>query len=448
MRNFKISNMKSGSKGRSVILWTFIVSVFVFFSCDDNGFSDLHGLGLMDSDSYIEMIDTFTVNTSTVYLDSIATSGDNYGLVGFVEDTISGSLSAETYFKLEWSSATIEDYEWCDSMILELPLADYYLGDTTSYIDVFVHEVTGDYELPDEGYFFNNHSIAYDPSPVGQISFCPEDADTLLQVKFSEAFAERIFDILQNRDFTENPDLSLQDYLKGLVVRTENSGNLLFGIDFSTKVQMALYASRPSEYGAQRKIEIDYDEDRATDQFNHIEMDFTSSKYPLLKDLKEIPASETQDRCLIIPGGNVYTKVKLPTLGSILEISEVGAVLSAELVFEPELIELQFNDYPKNLLLYEAGKYNYIESVIKNGAGNTAYGSLIQDDYYDEETSYSFDLSNYVITELSDYYIDQERSILISIADTANAQVMNHLYLMGESMKFRQPKLKIYYLHL
>lgn len=435
--------MKSKGWAYRWLIWLNLV--LIAFSCEDGDPDNTIGLSLLDSDTYVEMIDTLQVVTSTVQLDSTISSGDDFGYVGFVNDSISGKVFAETFFKVEWpTSSNIHDDEWVDSMVLEVNYSGFLFGDTAEVIELFVHEVAFTYELPDDGYFYSHNKISYFPDVLGSVEYDPQDSDSIIEIRMTDEFTQRVFEILEERDYTYDETTSFQDYLEGLVITTSKDEDAIIGLDFSSSSGLVLYISEPDEYSSQREISIGYSD--SDEQFYHLEMDFSECPFSMLETSNEFLADESNGLCLIQPAAGIFTKVELPSLENLLMISEYGTVLSAELIIKPEIGMQSHSDFPEGLVLYEGDSDNYPVDVISGSDGYDITSYFTQDVYYNENTYYGFDVSDYIIDELSDNYVDPTRSILISIDNGEDYPTLQNLLLKGGSDPDDKPLLKIHYL--
>ena len=135
-------------------------------------------------------------------------------------------------------------------------------------------------------------------------------------------------------------------------------------------------------------------------------------------------------------------KVRFSGLSNLLS-SERSKVLKAELFIEP--VKGSYTDFslPSTLYCYETTIENKVGDPLKNVQNYDVASVLSLDRLFNEDTGYSIDLSEYVISELSDSNVDPENGILISLRNTDHNASLNRL-LVEESE--RATKLRIYYL--
>ena len=118
----------------------FLCCCVALVSCEDP--NEL-GLGLVDDNIAGKYTDTLTVNVSTVYLDSLATSGTGNMLAGQYTDPHSGTVLANTFFQVGLGSATwtVAADATFDSLTLLLPYSGYSYGDTTQAVTYNIHRL-------------------------------------------------------------------------------------------------------------------------------------------------------------------------------------------------------------------------------------------------------------------------------------------------------------------
>jgi len=178
-------------------------------------------------------------------------------------------------------------------------------------------------------------------------------------------------------------------------------------------------------------------------QFNSIQHDFSNSELNIVKSQKEaIPSLKTSDKAFVQGGTALMTKIKFPYLQDIL-LFEQGLVIKAELIITP--VKSSYNDFslPEDLILYETDKINRLGDVIYNSDGTVHTASFVLDELYNEETSYTFNITNFINNELSDHYFDTEHGLLISLPSSKMLASFERLILEARNPK---PKLKLYYL--
>jgi len=121
-----------------------LIIISCLFGCTESestiGFSEL------DNKIQTVMIDTFTVRTSTVLLDSVSSSGTSKILVGSYTDPVLGKISSSSYFQIAPNPAywLIDKNAVFDSVALLLTPNQYYYGDTTVIQELIIQQLSQD----------------------------------------------------------------------------------------------------------------------------------------------------------------------------------------------------------------------------------------------------------------------------------------------------------------
>ena len=117
------------------------------------------------------LIDTATVEVSTINFDSLVTSGQSRILLGNYDDPIFGKVNSDSYFQLSSSGYNLQttstDTEGAnyvfDSIRMFLVPDKYYYGDTTKVQSISIHrllqKIKSDSE--DDTNFYNNSKFNY-----------------------------------------------------------------------------------------------------------------------------------------------------------------------------------------------------------------------------------------------------------------------------------------------
>lgn len=98
----------------------------------------------------VVLIDTVTVDMSTINFDSLVTSSQNRILVGSYDDAVFGKVKSDSYFQLTSETYTLNsggsDTETTnyvfDSIAMILKYDNYYYGDTTTVQTFDIHRLT------------------------------------------------------------------------------------------------------------------------------------------------------------------------------------------------------------------------------------------------------------------------------------------------------------------
>jgi hypothetical protein len=179
-------------------------------------------------------------------------------------------------------------------------------------------------------------------------------------------------------------------------------------------------------------------------QFNRIDYDLSKT---LLHDTgtenTAIPSALSGDMAFVQGYQKIMTKLRFPTMPDLL-LNEKGVIMKAELIFYPERSSYYGTDLPEDVILYETNRHNKPLSILYNAKGDDLLRpTLVKDLMYHEESSYTFDITSFILNEFSDSYFDIEHGLLISLYNKSFALNLERIVIETRNPA---PKLKIYYL--
>ncbi len=161
------------------------------------------------------LIDTVTVEMSTVNFDSLVTSSQSRILIGNYDDPIFGNGGSDT---------ETTNYVF-DSLAMILKYDNYYYGDTTKVQTFDIHRLTQRVKPnTEDDSFYNNSVLSYSDESIGTISYKPRPIEKdSITIKMNDAFGAAIFQKLKKREITDFDSFS--EYLKGLVLVSSASNS-------------------------------------------------------------------------------------------------------------------------------------------------------------------------------------------------------------------------------
>jgi hypothetical protein len=430
-----------------LITFLFLIPVLILNSCSDNPEEFTLGEKFIESQTNIRLIDTFTVNLSTVILDTMATGGTESMLVGIYDDENFGKITCSSFFRLEIpEDIDAETDDVYDSLCLVLEYNTYYAGDTTKTQKITVHQLTENIDIDDDEYLSNSSSFTYNPSPLGSITYKPRpngEIDTLL-IKLSDELGLDLFNKLVNESDIIEDSTQFIDYFHGLMLKADESypGSVIGFNSGSGEIRMLLYSHTTSEESYEIVHEFGFTETEK--QFNNIKHDFSSTQLSsLTKQRSQLPSSSTTGLSYLLGGVGLAIRVDFPTLPDLL-LFEQGKIADAKLLISPAVNSYkEKSDLPPELILYYTDKLNRRNSRVVSSSGGYITSTLTFDDLYHEDTAFEFDLTNYLTEELTDSYINTEDGLLITLN---SSNINTSLYRLIADSGSKSTKLKIYYL--
>jgi hypothetical protein len=431
-----------------LITFLFLIPAFILNSCSDNPEEFTLGEDFIESQTSIRLIDTFTVNLSTVILDTMPTAGTEYIIIGNYDDESFGKITCNSYFRLEIpEEIDAETDDVYDSLYLVLRYDTYFVGDTTKTQKINVHQLTENIEIDDDEYLSSSSTFSYNPSPLGSITYTPRpngETDTIA-IKLSDELGLDLFNKLVNNSDIIEDSTQFIDYFHGLMLEADESytGNVIGFKAGSGEIRMLLYSHSTSTIESY-DIVHEFGFTETDKQFNYIKHDFSSTQLGSLTTQRyEIPSSSTGGLSYLMGGIGLAIRVDFPSLPGLL-LFEDGKIADAKLLISPAVDSYMIeSDLPSELILYHTDNLNRRNSRVTNSSDNYITSTLTFDDLYHESTAFEFDLTNYLTKELSDSYINTEDGLLISLDSPA---VSSSLYRLIADAGSKSTKLIIYYL--
>ncbi|MBN1398926.1 MAG: DUF4270 family protein [Bacteroidetes bacterium] len=421
------------------IMITIIVTV-IFASCTDNPVKFTLDEKFIESQTALMLVDTFSVSLSTVIIDKVTTSGTGSMLLGSYSDNVFGKIRSNSYFQIgipEYN--VIEDYDIYSSLVLAIHYNSYYFGDTTKSQSIFVHQLIENIKLDDNGVINSQAAFKYNVNPIGSIIYTPRPCggDTIF-IKISDVVGVDLFNKLKNESEVLIDNENFINYFHGLVLVTDiNSEGSIIGFNAS-KENVELILSTIREGESDQIIYHVFTLEDSTKQFNNIIHDFSSTPLsPLIKQQIALSNSNTGGVSFLQGGIGLVIRADIPSLSEVL-LFKRGLITKAQLSIYPKQNSYNVFSLPPELVIYGTNKQNEINS----GALYSSSAPVI-DEIYQEETSYTFDVTEYLKDEIADSYIDPENGLLVTLSgDVLNTKFYRSII----NSQNRKPKLKIYYL--
>ncbi|WP_163408749.1 DUF4270 family protein [Flavobacterium ajazii] len=437
-------------------MYKFILMVcfaFAMVSCgtDTDAGEFVVGSDYLAVNNKVILIDTVTVEMSTINFDSLITSNKSRILVGNYDDPIFGKVKSNSYFQLaadSYSLISTTDTESAnyvfDSISMILKYDNYYYGDTTKVQTFSIHRLLQKVKPnTDDDSFYNNSSLNYSSESLGTVSYKPRPLEKdSINIKMDVTFGEALFLKLKKREVTDFD--SFAEYLKGLVLvpETTNSSSVIgFGLTSKVRLYYSKYLGDDIDSYVKDFTIVD-----ATKQFNAISLDKSGT---LIQDL---PASNsklssllTNNQGFIQSGTGVACRIDFPNIKQLKYISDKGAIVDAELILKP-VNNTYSEKFPlsDSLQVYVADKLNRISGSLNSSSGTALFAKLNkQSDEFNENVGYSLSVGGFLQKEMLKQ--SDSKSSLIFVLPTISKAV-NRLVLGDQKHLNNKIQLKIYYL--
>lgn len=431
-----------GKKGRKILSF-FVFGIILIGSCTKTNEFTI-GKDFVESQTRLQVIDTFRVDLSTVLLDSVITSSKRIAYVGRYEDNVFGSINCDSYFDVAYESfSEIEEKAIYDSSAFILNYTDYNFGDTTSLMSISIHRLTEKIEPYDRAYLFNTSSFHYESHATGMVSFYPEphSSDTAVSIPVN-ALGEELFNFIRDKDERVSTQEWFTDYLKGFVLTSGTAENkALIGFKASSeRLVMRIYYHLDKEEPEKKEITIKMGD--AAHQFNNVKFDLTNTAlYNIKMEGNEVPSTETGNQVFMQGMIGLLPKLRFPSLQNVLA-EERWKILKAELIIEPVQYSYDLFSLPDSLYIYRTDKENR-RAVLNNDESKPMIASFEFDKYLPENNRYTYDITSYINQELFDAYVDSENGLMVGLNEDKLESSFERLLV---ECKHPRVKLKIYYL--
>lgn len=415
----------------------------VISSCSKEENSFTIGNNLVEQESYIQLLDTFKVNLSTILLDSLPTSGNSVALCGRYQDNVFGKVSSESYFIIDKpSSTTIISDEIYDSTILVLNYSGYSYGDTTIAQTINVHQLTTGFDVNSSNYLYNSTKMAYSPDLKGSVHYIPTPhKGATLSIRINDVIGKKLFNLLATNAEEITTTSNFVNYFKGLaLVPGDSSYAAVIGFLASdSRINLEVCTHRVAE--TLENYTHDFPLVYSTYQYNHITSDLNNTGLSELSGTNsELLAGQTGDRAYIQGLTGITTRIQFPYLSNLL-LFEKAVLIKAELIIKPDMNSYNKFPLPDSLELYTTDKNNSIGSAIVNSAGNIQVANFVMDNLYNENTSYTFDITYYLKNELADQYYNDQNGLLLFFPAIKYYTTLDRMVVDAKTYK---PQLKIY----
>jgi len=436
-----------------ILILLFVLTLFSCGTDTDTGEFTV-GSDYLALSNKVIMIDTVTVEMSTINFDSLVTSSRSRILIGNYEDPVFGKVKSDSYFQLSTTTYALNNtgsdtqavnYVF-DSISMILKYDNYYYGDTTKVQTFNIHRLTQKVKPnTDDSNFYNNSTLAYDSQSLGTISFKPRPTEKdSINIRMNDEFGSALFQKIKKREITDFD--SFTEYLKGLVLvpDTSNSANVI-GFSVSTS-KVRMYYSKYQAEADEVPYIIDFTIADIAKQFNSISLDRTGT---ILQNLpissSKLSSTLTNNQGFIQSGTGVACKIDFPNIKQFKNIATNGAIVDAQLILKP--VNNSYSDqYPlaDSLSVYVGDNLNRISSTLVNSANSTVYGILNKkSDEFNENIGYTIPIGNFLQKEMLKQS-DSRSSLILTLPSISKS--VNRIVLGDQKHLNNKIQLKIYYI--
>lgn len=438
---------------RTAILLTMLIAVFLF-SCEQPGeFTPDQEPEIFD----VAVLDTFSVSTSTLMVDSIITTQVSRLLAGHISDPDLGELKASAYFKVgPGGSLDFEERNMVyDSLYLMLKFDGYAFGNENAVQRFSIREIREEYGMDETEIHYGFERLTYSRGALGYFESDPDwEAGDSIAVKLSDELGQRLFQLAEEgRVLFADEDFPRE--LEGLVIVPEGEefGQVLgfsnstnpTGLNQLNEITVRMYYHEEGEFNDQ--FSFDFTQTHVGVAFNGFETDRSHTALAGLSGDSPQEAAISGNKTYIQGGVGLQTKIRFPSLKEINRLDKEYIVNSAVLRIEP--VKGSFSDsrqLPDSLAFYLTDKYNEVGGLIFDASASAAlaqYGHLQVDDERGLYAFYEVNVTEFVFQQLQN---QDNNELALLVAPTALSILggVDQLWIGGENHADPGVTLKVY----
>lgn len=419
----------------------FAILIGIVSSCNIDDSTEKIGNDFVQSNTNTYFIDSLTVKPSTIIFDSLAVSNATRLLVGSYNDPVFGRTFSKSYIQLSNSNYDLDNDAVYDSIAIILKYDNYFYNDTIPNQEFKIYEVLDDIEPDDDDNYYNVTEFEQSTTPIAIKNFVaqPNKQDSL-EIKINDDFGSTLFDKLKDNEIN-NSDEFLQEY-KGLVIEADSTLNTAV-LGFSTDSYLRIYYSVDDGDSVLEEQTLDFSFN-TSNTFNHINSNKTGTFFEDItsQDINP-PSSETDDSAFIQSGTGITTRLDMPYIKSLNDISFNGYVVDAQLK-----LSLKRNLYPENLHTRDSIQAIIIDknaNIIGNltyDDGNNVLSTIVNEDEEFETDTYTFNVKTFIDLKLSETY---DEYFLVFYCQDFNSSVDRYIFNSDINSENSKIKLELIY---
>lgn len=376
------------------------------------------GDAFTNSNLRVLLLDTLSVETSTMKIDSIITSGASRMLVGKYNDSIFGTIKASSYMGILPSTYTIDAEATYDSIALYLKYDDYYYHDTLQTNTIHVKQILKTLKPQQGDYFYNRSEVNYSDQDLGTLTYLPLPIGSdSLEIRLSDEWGLDIFSNLQEKTISTSDQF--KDYFKGIALLPDTNDNgAIIGFSKTSNARfIRLYFSIAEESSSKQ-------------EYIDIYLDLSSSPVPFFNQIlaedpiaplqtlvnKEVnlSSSESGNFSFIQSGIGIATRIQFPHLKNIYDIQGEGTILDAKLKIKPAQGTYDNKHILRDTLsVYIVDRNNDLTEQLLYAETTPVRGILNRDNEEFNDIYYEITLGSYIEKLLMSEMITNEALILL-----------------------------------
>jgi len=382
------------------------------------------------SDPSITYYDNYPVTLFTYKIDSFITSGHSSCSIGYHRDSWFGNTEGAGYTEvlLPEENPLKNQSVLFDSLVLVLKPNSSYYGDSTLPMHFMVNELTQNISNEDDDTrYYYPRTFSYNPVPVGTrtIAIRP-NRDSVITIRLNDALGLDLFQKLKSNAMAIQSQAEFIKYIKGFRIGVDtNFTNTLnyFSIPSDSMVLRLDYRINGTTF-QEKKLNFRVNTNR---QYNYLHTDRQFSPLSVFTEFKkQLKASAlTQHKAFLHNNLGSMIKINIPDLLSLKELHPFVQVLKAELILRPAPGTYSYPyQLPPALSLYSTDESNALTAQLTDASGqSTLTGDLVIDLLYGEQTFYSFDITSFIKSVISEGQFSKSALMLTASSGTSETSL-------------------------
>ena len=457
---------------------TCFLSAFLFFPGCQKQPALLFGSTYADDNNgaNIVLVDTATVQVSTVFVDSTSTAATGYLMVGSYNDDYLGTISSRAYLQvtpppsLPVLDPRIDTYDSIGMVMFFKPGNPYY-GDTTQYqyymvnqvdtlwqLSPFQHGWFSSYTLP-LGPMLGESSVRIEPNrPITDAANTSQGAGDTVRIRMDDNLGQTIYNMVYNKSDTVVKSNEWLTWFNGLCISPDPSkgvANIIAG--FKDSCLMRIYYRENAEISSEKYI--DFTLTNKSFQFNNVTANRTGKPINNLilptqnpQIPPATPSTQIGNAGYVQTIGGLNVKLTFPYLSSIALRRDFIGLLRAQLSVRP--VPGSFSQIwrlPPAIGIYNTDLNDLIGTPVPAaGAAGAQTGAPIIDYFNPLNTVYTYDVTTFVGSQLTNPSPGAAQTgLMLSIPAPANVAAFQRLILADQSYpRTEQIILSVYYISL
>lgn len=437
---------------RTILLVTSFVAVTALEACDkvDVVFQNESA----DADPNITYLENTQIALSTFKLDSFKTSGNSTFMVGTHNDTNFAKITASSYAEIVIPAENPlpgQNIEF-DSIVMVLKPTGNYYGDTTLPFKLSVHRVIQkiDNEDTTNNTFYYPMAFPYEIDELGSTTtYVKPTRKKEVTIRLADELGIDWLKKMKEQNTIFSNQENFRAYFPGVVIRSDSMSNnalYYFNSDDST-VLIRLYYRLRTTQTTSKYLNFRF---RSEKQYNNIVYNKTNTPFKIYRQYKReiYESAQMNNRAYISNNMPSYAKITFPNLVSLKEAHPYIRILKAELQIHPAPGTFQYPySLPDSLVVAISNSDNLFSSNLQNSDGSLQTGNLTVDKLNGAEPTYTFDITSYINTVLSEG-VFSTKALFLGSSESSGDQASKRLIINDQIISSSGIKLKLYVLGL